>query len=245
MFLSSLITPVILIVLYATFLANVYKDSFCLHCRIPYRFLTNWSTERWRHSLRRHFCLWAVSQWHSAWTWRWCRILRTVREKILMCPRWKICDFSGILSFNITQFPDGQRTGTGCLPYLYVQNGLVHERDGCTLGDFGWDPSGIIWLCTLKYHLLSAENTGADVGSRNDRECRLWIYMRCVYANLNFDTGLQKVLSILPGTYGTSLLKNHMLRGIFEEMSANGFPDEVVTAIGDSLDCNPVFGDMS
>ena len=57
----------------------------------------------------------------------------------------------------------------------------------------------------------------------------------------NFDTGLQKVLSILPGTYGTSLLKNHMLRGIFEEMSANGFPDEVVTAIRDSLDCNPVF----
>ena len=58
----------------------------------------------------------------------------------------------------------------------------------------------------------------------------------------NFDTGLQKVLSVLPGTYGTSLLKNHMLRGIFEEMSANGFPEEVVTAIGDSLDCNPVFG---
>ena len=57
----------------------------------------------------------------------------------------------------------------------------------------------------------------------------------------NFDTGLQKVLSVLPDTYGTSLLKNHMLRGIFEEMSANGFPEEVVTAIGDSLDCNPVF----
>ena len=37
------------------------------------------------------------------------------------------------------------------------------------------------------------------------------------------------------------MLKNHMLRGIFEEMSANGFPDEVVTAIRDSLDCNPVF----
>ena len=57
----------------------------------------------------------------------------------------------------------------------------------------------------------------------------------------NFDIGLQKALSYLPGTYGTSLLKNHMLHGIFEEMSANGFPDEVVTAIGDSLDCNPVF----
>lgn len=35
MFLSSLITPVILIVLYATFLANVYKDSFV--CIAGYR----------------------------------------------------------------------------------------------------------------------------------------------------------------------------------------------------------------
>ena len=52
-------------------------------------------------------------------------------------PGEKICDFSGILSFNITQFPDGQRTGTGRLPCLYVQNGLVYERDGCALGDFG------------------------------------------------------------------------------------------------------------
>ena len=41
MFLSSLITPVILIVLYATFLANDIKIPFCLHCRILYRFLTN------------------------------------------------------------------------------------------------------------------------------------------------------------------------------------------------------------
>ena len=37
------------------------------------------------------------------------------------------------------------------------------------------------------------------------------------------------------------MLKNHMLRGVFEEMRAIGFPDEVVTGIADSLDCNPVF----
>lgn len=36
----------------------------------------------------------------------------------------------------------------------------------------------------------------------------------------NFESGLQKALSYLPGTYGTSLLKNHMLRGIFEEMKS-------------------------
>lgn len=55
----------------------------------------------------------------------------------------------------------------------------------------------------------------------------------------NFGEGLQKVLSFLPGTYGTALIKNHMLRGVFEEMEAQGFPAEVVTGIADSLDCNP------
>ena len=57
----------------------------------------------------------------------------------------------------------------------------------------------------------------------------------------NFGSGLQKVLSFIPSTYGTSLLKNHMLRGGFEEMRASGFPEEVVKGISDSLDCNPVF----
>ena len=57
----------------------------------------------------------------------------------------------------------------------------------------------------------------------------------------NFGEGLQKVMSYLPGTYGTSLIKNHMLRGVFEEMETVGFPKEVVKGIADSLDCNPVF----
>ena len=57
----------------------------------------------------------------------------------------------------------------------------------------------------------------------------------------NFGSGLQKVLSYLPSTYGTSLLKNHMLRGIFEEMENNQLPEEMITAIRDTLDCNPKF----
>ena len=57
----------------------------------------------------------------------------------------------------------------------------------------------------------------------------------------NFGKGLQKGLSYVPSTYGTSMLKNHMLRGVFEEMKSKGFPDDVVTGIADSLDCNPVF----
>ena len=58
-----------------------------------------------------------------------------------------------------------------------------------------------------------------------------------------FGDGLQKVLSFLPGTYGTSLLRNHALSGVFDEMSEAGFPDEVIDGIKDSVDCNLYFFD--
>lgn len=57
----------------------------------------------------------------------------------------------------------------------------------------------------------------------------------------NFSSGLQKALSYLPGTYGTSLVKNHMLNGVYKEMADIGMPSEAVTVIRNTLDCNPVF----
>ena len=59
----------------------------------------------------------------------------------------------------------------------------------------------------------------------------------------NFSKGLQRVISFLPGTYGTSLLRNHALRGVFSEMKSLGFPSEVVESIKDSVDCNLYFFD--
>ena len=56
-----------------------------------------------------------------------------------------------------------------------------------------------------------------------------------------FSDGLQRVISFLPGTYGTSLLRNHALAGVYREMSAEGFPTEVVEGIKDSIDCNLYF----
>ena len=50
-----------------------------------------------------------------------------------------------------------------------------------------------------------------------------------------------QALSYLPGTYGTSLVKNHMLNGVYKEMADTGLPSEAVTVIRNTLDCNPVF----
>ena len=57
----------------------------------------------------------------------------------------------------------------------------------------------------------------------------------------SFSPGLQRVLSFLPGTYGTGILRNCAMRGSFAEMRRLGFPEEVVQGIRDSVDCNLYF----
>ena len=59
----------------------------------------------------------------------------------------------------------------------------------------------------------------------------------------SFNSGLQKVLTFLPGTYGTSLLRNHTMRGVIEEMGSQGAPAEATKAMYDLLDCNIYFFD--
>lgn len=61
----------------------------------------------------------------------------------------------------------------------------------------------------------------------------------------SFATGLQKVLLFLPGTYGTSLVRNHSLSGVFAEMESQGIPTAVVDSLKASLDCSPKFFDWS
>ena len=56
-----------------------------------------------------------------------------------------------------------------------------------------------------------------------------------------FSDGLQKVLSFLPGTYGTSLIRNHIMSGAFDELSNIGVPAEEINAIKDAIDCNFYF----
>ena len=58
-----------------------------------------------------------------------------------------------------------------------------------------------------------------------------------------FSKGLQNIVSFLPGTYGTSLLRNHSLRGVFAEMESIGIPEKAIDGVKDSIDCNIYFFD--
>ena len=57
----------------------------------------------------------------------------------------------------------------------------------------------------------------------------------------SFGSGLQKAVLFLPGTYGTSLVRNHTMRGVFAEMQRRGVPEEAIAPMKDALDCNLYF----
>lgn len=57
----------------------------------------------------------------------------------------------------------------------------------------------------------------------------------------NLGSGLQHVASLLPGTYGTALFRNHAMRGVFDALEQSGVPHGLVEGIKDSIDCNLYF----
>ena len=57
----------------------------------------------------------------------------------------------------------------------------------------------------------------------------------------SFSDGLQKVISFLPGTYGTSLFRNHAMKGALRALKEEGIPDVVIDSIRDAVDCNVYF----
>ena len=56
-----------------------------------------------------------------------------------------------------------------------------------------------------------------------------------------FTPTLSKVVSALPGTFGTSLVRNHSMRGAFSEFEKAGIPKAAVEEMRDAVDCNLYF----
>lgn len=62
------------------------------------------------------------------------------------------------------------------------------------------------------------------------------------YPISQFSPTIQNVITLLPGTYGASLFKNHLLTGVFNEFGTTaGFPAEVVSELKDAFDVNLYF----
>lgn len=239
MFFTSLITPGILLVLYATFLSNVYKDSFL--SGLPEGFNIKEELINACVSGQLISSILAV----SCVTIAFCSNLLMVQDKANSV----IKDFTispvkpSVLALGyyfatlISTLTICLTTTAICLVYVYstgwymsIADVLLLILDVFLLVMFGTAISSIIG------HFLS---TQGQISAVSTIISSCYGFICGAYMPISqFSEGLQKVVSLLPGTYGTSLLRNHATRGIFEEMLDSGFPEEAVKAMQDTIDCN-------
>lgn len=242
MFFTSLITPIILLVLYVTFLGKVYNDAFT--SAMPKGFVVDGSLIDGVVGGQLISSILAV----CCVTVAFCSNLLMVNDKITgarhdltMAPvksstlalSYFFATFIATLIISLTAL-------AVCLCYLAfvgwyltVTDVLLMLLDVVLLMLFGTALSSLVNASLSTSGQSSAVGTIVSAG---------YGFLCGAYMPIsNFGEGLQKVLSFLPGTYGTSLLRNHAMAGTYREMVVQGFPAEVVEAIKDSVDCNLYF----
>lgn len=247
MFLTSLITPVILLVLYSTFLGNVYEDSFrgaleAAGATVSDDLIWGCVGGQLVSSLLAVSCV----------TVPFCANLLMVQDKITgargdltIAPvKLGTLGLSYYLATLVSTLLINYAAMGVCLGYLAAVGWFLTASDVAALALdvtllvlFGTALSSCVNFPLSTNGQASAVGTIVSAG---------YGFLCGAYMPIsNFSDGLQKALSFLPGTYGTSLLRNHAMRGVFEEMKRIGFPAEVMEAIRDSVDCNLYFfGEM-
>ena len=243
MFISSLITPIILLVLYSTFLKKVYDDSFrsalkAAGASISDAVLNGCVGGQLISSLLAVSCV----------TVAFCSNLLMIKDKtggarhdLTVSPvHFGTLGLSYYISTLISTFIISfAALGAGFI-YLSAVGWYLSAADIALmiLDVFLLTMFGTVLSSCINFFLSTdgqASAVGTIVSAGYGFICGAYMPIS------NFGSGLQKVLSFLPGTYGTSLLRNHAMRGVFAEMKTQGFPAEVVEAIRGSVDCNLEF----
>lgn len=243
MFISSLITPMILLVLYATFLKKIYDDSFrsaleAAGASISDSVLNGCVGGQLIASLLAVSCV----------TVAFCSNLLMIKDKtdgarhdLTIAPvRFGTLGLSYYLSTLASTLIISLSATAVCLLYLARVGWYMTATDIAlmVLDVFLLTMFGTALSSCINFFLSTdgqASAVGTIVSAGYGFVCGAYMPIS------NFGDGLQKVLSFLPGTYGTSLLRNHAMHGVFEEMRNQGFPDAVVESIRDSVDCNLYF----
>lgn len=242
MFFTSLITPMILLVLYGTFLGNVYRDSFTSSLpegfSIPEKLINGLVGGELISSILAVSCV----------TVAFCSNFLMVQDKVngaikdlTISPiKPSVLSLSYYFANLITTLIICYSASAICLIYVaivgwYMTVGDVFLilLDVTLLVLFGNALSSVINFFLNSQGQISA--VGTIVSSCYGFICGAYMPIS------SFSSGLQKFISCLPGTYGTSLVRNHAMSGAFTEMSVQGIPAQVIEGVKDSLDCNLYF----
>ncbi len=238
LFFTSLITPLILLVLYATFLSNVYEDSFRqvftkVGVSISDKQMAGLVGGQLMSSLLAVSCV----------TVSFCSNMLMVQDKfngayndLMMTPlKRSSLALSYYISTTISTLIICLIAYAACLVYVGVvgwyltaSDILLLLLDILLLTTFGTALSSVI------NYFLSSQGQVSAVGSIVS-SC--YGFICGAYMPLSqFGAGLRNAVMFLPGTYGTALIRNHSLNSVIETL-----PPQAVKGLKDSIDCNIYF----
>lgn len=252
MFFSSMITPIILLVLYTTFLGSVYSNSFTdalqengIDVNLFKDIIDGTVYGQLLSALLAVSCI----------TVSFCSNLIVVQDKykgvrrdFMVSPVKKstlaLSYYFGTLAITLIITFTATFVGFALIAlkgawYMSFADVLLVLLDVLLLTVFGTAISSVASIFITTQGQSSAIGTIVSAG---------YGFICGAYMPISqFPGGLQKFLSFLPGTYGTSLIKEHCLRGVFEEF-ANKMPDtapveEIVNGMKKTIDCNVYFFD--
>lgn len=239
LFLTSLITPVILLLLYITFLAGIYRDNFTAGfsagITVPQGLVDGFVSAQLVSSVLA-VCTVTVS-FCSNMLMVQDKANGTLRDLTVSCVDRRVLAVSYYCASFVSTLIINLVTAAAGLLYMAVTGWYMSPGDVvCLILDvvlmvlFGTAASGVVNFFLSSQGQISA--VGTLVSS-------CYGFISGAYMPISqFSPALQKVISFLPGTYGTSLLRNHAMGGVFRELSALGIPSGELEALRDVVDCN-------
>ena len=244
MFFTALITPAILLVLYATFLGDVYRDSFVSN--IPSIISISDKTINGLVGAQLISSILAVSCVTVAFCSNFLMVQDKANSTIKDLRISPIKSSTLSLSYYVSTIISTLLicfVATGiCLIYIAtvgffmsVTDVILLFADVVLLVLFGTALSSVINFFLSSQGQIAA--VGTIVSSGYGFICGAYMPIS------SFNVGLQKVIAFLPGTYGTSLIRNHSMRGAFAELEKEGVPAEAIKSLKDAIDCNLYFFD--
>lgn len=244
MFFTSLIAPLILLMLFVTFLGNVYKSSFQQFIPptlvVPEAVIDGFTGGFLLSSLLAVSCI----------TVAFCANMIMVQDKVsgavhdlTIAPVKKsVLALSYYVSTGIvTLLISVITTIVGLLYlsqvgwYMTAVDVVLIFLDVTMLCLFGTALSSVVCFFIKTQGGITA--VGTIISSCYGFICGAYMPVA------QFSPGIQKMISWLPGTYGTGLLRNHFMRGVYDELETKYFSSEVITRIQDGFDFNFYFYD--
>lgn len=244
LFFVSMITPLILLILFATFLRNVYIDSF--KSAFPEGFEID---NRILEGITGAWLMSSILSVSSV-TVAFCSNVVMIQDKIDgSINDFRVSPVKGVttsIGYFISNF-----FVTVIVMLCLMLIGHVY------LAAVGWYiPVGNVFMiivdifCGVLFGTLLAGVVESFIASQGGLSAvstlvsSMYGFICGAYMPFSqFSEGLRNVLCCLPGTYGVGIMRNHYMNGYLEAFKESGLPDGAISAIKENFDISiKVFG---